>query len=265
LKKAWPFALSAVAITGYYRIDTVMLGVFKEDQAVGYYGAAYNIVLLIIGGIGLLVVAIFPILSNLYKSSIDKFKDNVNLFFKLILLLSFPLIVLVFFFSKTIINIIYGNEFIGFSPIILQILIWSVLILYNYAIFAIGLSASDKQKIYLKGVVTGVAFNVLANLLIIPKYSYYGAATTTVLTEVLVGSYMSYRFLNLNKMKLPSIFIWKIILSSLLMILTIFSCLYFKGLNLIIASICGLTIYVLMIFILKASKRNLWAVLKTGV
>lgn len=265
LKKAWPFALSAIAITVYYRIDTVMLGLFKEDQVVGYYGAAYNIVLLIIGGIGLLVAAIFPILSNLYKSSIDKFKVSVNLSFKLIMLLSLPVIILIFFFSKSIVTIIYGNEFAAFSSPILQILIWSVLILYNYAIFAIGLSASDKQKIYLKGVIYGAVFNVLANLLVIPKYSYYGAAATTVLTEVVVGSYMSHRFLNLNKMKLPSMFIWKVTLASLVMIVTIFSCRYFKGFNLTIASMYGLTIYVLMTYILKVSKRSLWAVLKTGV
>jgi len=263
LKKAWPFVLSATAVIVYYRIDTVMLGVFKESEAVGYYNAAYNIILLIITGISLLVMAIFPILSNFYKNSFKSFKTNVDLFFKLIFLFSFPLIIFVFLFSKPIIKIIYGDEFLEFSPLILQILIWSVLILYNYAIFAIGLSASDKQKVYLKGVMYGAIFNAFANLMVIPKYSYYGAATTTVLTEILVGSYMSYQFLNLNKMRLPTIFIWKIVLSSLLMIVTAFSCFYLITPNLIMTSICGLTIYILMIFILKTSKRNLFSLLKT--
>ncbi len=261
LTKAWPFGLSAIAVLIYYRIDTVMLGIFKGNEAVGYYNAAYNIILLIITGVSLLVIAIFPTLSNFYKYSIEKFKDNINLFFKLIFSTSFPLIILIFFFSKPIINVIYGKEFIEFSPSILQILIWSVLILYNYAIFAIGLSASDKQRTYLKGVLLGAIFNTLANLVVIPKYSYYGAAVTTVLTEVVVCSYMSYRFLDFNKMKLPINFIWKIIFASFTMLLTIFYLCHIN-VNLAIASISGLIIYILMIFILRVFKRDLLATVK---
>lgn len=257
LKKAWPFTLSAIAILIYYRIDTVMLGVFKENEAVGYYNAAYNIILLIITGVGLLVIATFPVLSNFYKYSIEKFKKNINLFFRLIFLISFPLIILIFFLAKPIISVVYGKEFVEFSPVILQILIWSVLILYNYAIFAIGLSASDKQKTYLKGVILGAIFNTLANLVVIPKYSYYGAATTTVLTEIVVCSYMSYRFLNFNRIKLPTSFIKKIILSSLIMFLIIYCCIYFANLNLIFASISGLITFIFMISILKIFKRDL--------
>jgi len=257
LKEAWPFALSAIAILIYYRIDTVMLGVFKENEAVGYYNAAYNIILLIITGVSLLVIATFPTLSNFYKYSIEKFKKNINLFFQLIFLTSFPLIILIFFLAKPIINVVYGKEFVEFSPVILQILIWSVLILYNYAIFAIGLSASDKQRTYLKGVILGATFNTLTNLVVIPKYSYYGAATTTVLTEIVVCSYMSYRFLNFNRIKLPTSFIKKIILSSLIMFLIIYYCIYFANLNLIFALISGLITFIFMIFILKIFKRDL--------
>jgi len=263
LKKAWPFALSVIAITVYYRIDTVMLGVFKDDQAVGYYGAAYTIILLIIGGISFLMNAIFPSLSILYKSSMAKFKDNVNLYFKMVLLLSVPLVTLVFCFSKTIVNVIYGNKFAEFTPLILQILVWSVLLLYTYAIYSVGLSASDKQKVYLKGVVSGAIFNVVANLLVIPKYTYYGAAVTTILTEILVGGYIGYNFLKLNEMKLPIIFIQKVLLSSLLMGLTIFFCIHFEWFSLVLSAIFGVIVYVLMIFILKAVKRNLWTILKT--
>jgi len=255
LKEAWPFALSAIAILIYYRIDTVMLGVFKENEAVGYYNAAYNIILLIITGVSLLVIATFPTLSNFYKYSIEKFKKNINLFFQLIFLTSFPLIILIFFLAKPIINVVYGKEFVEFSPVILQILIWSVLILYNYAIFAIGLSASDKQRTYLKGVILGATFNTLTNLVVIPKYSYYGAATTTVLTEIVVCSYMSYRFLNFNRIKLPTSFIKKIILSSLIMFLIIYYCIYFANLNLIFALISGLITFIFMIFILKIFKE----------
>jgi O-antigen/teichoic acid export membrane protein len=261
LNKAWPFALSIVAVSIYYRIDTIILGIFKENEAVGYYNAAYNIILLIIVGIGLLVTAIFPTLSKLYRNSIEKFKSNINIFFKVIFFSSFPLIVIVFFLSKPIINIVYGKKFTEFSPIILQILIWSVLILYNYAIFAIGLSASNKQKTYLKGTIFGAVFNTIANLIVIPNYSYYGAAITTVLTEVLVFSYMVYQFLGFNKMKLPINFIWKIVLASIGMFLVIFYLLQVKF-NLIIALIIGFIIYILMVFLFKAFKRNLFSSIK---
>ncbi len=262
LKKSWPFALSSVATFTYFRIDTVMLGFLKENEIVGYYNAAYNVVFIMIAGISLFVSAIFPLLSNLYKNCINKFESSINIFFKLIFFLSFPVIIFFFFFSKPIISMLYGKEFVEYSPLIFKILVWSVFVLYNYAVFAIGLSASDKQKFYLKGVMLGAIFNVLTNLIVIPKYSCYGAAVTTVLTEIVVCSYMVYKFLDSNKIKLPIGFIMKVTFASLGMFVMIFGLLQLK-INLIIAMTIGLLVYIVFIVVLKVFKKNLFSLIKS--
>lgn len=256
LKLAWPFTLSAVTVIIYYHIDIIFLGIFKSDVDVGYYSAAYNIVVVLTMSMGLLVMSLFPMLANFYKTNIERFRTVVLDSFKFVYLLTFPLIILIFFNSQLIIKIIYGEKFVNYSDIVLQILIWSVLVLYIYAVFAIGLSASDKQKIYLRGTIIGAIFNTCTNLIAIPLYGYHGAAITTVLTEILVGSYMTYKFIKMNNIKLPFVFIFKIFLAAILTILFIYG-LNFININLIIASVLGLLLYFLLIFIFRTFENSI--------
>lgn len=257
LRKAWPFALSGVSIIIYYRIDSVMLGIFKRNEAVGYYNASYNIVFLVSTAVALFQSAIFPALSASYKDSYEVFKQNILRVFKFIHVLSFPLVIAVFFSAKLVISNIYGHQFAKNSPLILQILIWCVLFLYNYAIFAIGLSASGRQITFLKGVLYGAIFNIVTNLFAVPKYSYYGAAVTTVLTEILVCIYMTYWFSRFNNLKLPFGFVGKTVLSSSLMLFVIFCGLHYTELNILIPIILGFATYFVMLVLLKVLKKNI--------
>lgn len=262
IKQAWPFALSAIAIIIYYNIGIVLLGLFKSDEEVGYYNAAFNIITTLTTGLSLLLMAIFPTLSNLFKHSLEKFKIMTQDFIKFIYLFSLPGIIFLFFNAQLIIQIIYGNKFIYSSDYILQILLWAILIMSNYAIFGIGLSASDQQKKYLRGVIIGAVFNIIVNLLLIPKFGMFGCAYATIFTELAVCSYMSYQFIVSQKIKLPVVFIIKTSISGAFMLgaVTLMNKL---NINLFIASVLGLILFAASLLMLKTFKNNPLLFLRT--
>jgi O-antigen/teichoic acid export membrane protein len=74
LKQSIPMGLSFILISIYYTFDTVMLGSMKGETVVGWYNAAYKVVLLFIGFAGLFGTAIFPVLARSYKESSVKLR-----------------------------------------------------------------------------------------------------------------------------------------------------------------------------------------------
>ena len=89
------------------------------------------------------------------------------------------------FFSKNIVTLIYGQKFAASAnPLMILAAGLPFIILNrlnNYTLIAMGL-----QKWIFYIISSGAVFNVVANRLLMPKYSYVGASITTVITEGLV-------------------------------------------------------------------------------
>ena len=95
-----------------------------------------------------------------------------------------PMAVFTCFYSSEIINI-YGSKFIGASGV-LSILIWTVCFLFLNGACTLVLNASYKEYAVTKIIGIAAIFNVVANLVLIPFFSIYGAAMATVAGEAFV-------------------------------------------------------------------------------
>jgi O-antigen/teichoic acid export membrane protein len=89
-----------------------------------------------------------------------------------------------FLFAHQMIGIIYGG---GFSPsmLALQILTWVVPLIFLTYLFGVFLESTNGPRV--ATAVTGVncAFNVVLNIMLIPRFGLIGASVVTVLTEAL--------------------------------------------------------------------------------
>jgi len=179
-----PFLFVVFFTSIYSRIDMVMLKYFGDFEAVGFYSTAYRF--LDLGSIfvaGLLMPAIFPVLSSLYRESIEKF---TAFFYKsLRIIFSYSLLVIVFFlfFSPFIISLFFADSF-GPSILALRILILvlvfgSISVLFNNVLFIQG-----KEKKGLAIIIFSSCLNIVLNIILIPRYSLYGAAVATVVAEI---------------------------------------------------------------------------------
>jgi len=193
LRQSLPMGLSFIMIQVYYNFDVVILGFMKSEQEVGWYTAAYKIILLV-NAIGLIYYnTIFPIISRYYKTSQEKLQTLLNHTAKLMCTAIVPLGVGGVFAARQILDFVYGKEFLG-GILAFQILIWVVAIIWISCIYGNSLLACDRQKQFLVGVSLGAVTNVLANLILIPRLSLVGAAISTILAEGVVFIYMYRRF-----------------------------------------------------------------------
>lgn len=184
LREAWPFGLTIIFVTIYFQIDSVMLSLMRGDKAVGFYNAAYKIIFVIFSVRIALHTSIFPVMSRFYQSSKKTLKPICEKMFKYSILFIFPVAMGTTILARRFILLIYGMEYLP-SVIALQILVWALVMLF--ANFTPRLfEATNKQIIFTKIAAGGVVINILLNLLLIPKFSYPGAAVATCLTELMV-------------------------------------------------------------------------------
>ena len=182
IEESWPFALSAVFVVIYFRIDSIMLSLMKGDNIVGYYSAAYNLVFTL--GIlpNLFMVAILPLLSCAFKESKEKLLIIYKRSLKVISLIAILIFPILFLISNWLILFLYGKEYTQ-SIIIFKILLLAEFFAYFSYIFLFVLISIKKQWVYTYITGIGVILNIFLNFLLIPRMSYIGASIATVATE----------------------------------------------------------------------------------
>lgn len=185
LSRSWPLALSVALNLVYFKLDTIILSLLKPQSDVGIYGAAYKILELLIAFPALFCGLILPQLAAMRDTDPARFRRIFQKAFDALLIFTIPLFISIFFFAPSIINFVSGSEFAP-SVRVLQILSLAVGITFISALPAHLVVALDQQKKMIWGYLAGAIFSVVVNLILIPRYSYIGAAITTILVEILM-------------------------------------------------------------------------------
>lgn len=194
LRKALPLGISIVMIQIIYNIDTVMIGFMRSNAEIGYYNAAYKIILSLIMVGAVYFDAIFPVASNYYKTSLDSLKKLQSYTAKLMVTLAFPLAVGGTILARPVMNVFYGSKY-NDGIIAFQFLIWAMALIYINMVYARGMWACNKQNEYLKIVTTQAVANIALNFILIPPLGIVGAAISTVSAELL-GFFFYHREFN---------------------------------------------------------------------
>jgi len=250
IKEALPFGLTGISGMIYTYTDSIMLSLMQGDEIVGWYNAAYRLILILLFIPGIINSAIFPTMSKFYISSQNALKLMCEKYFKIMFIIGIPLGVGTTLLANKIILLIFGREYRP-SIIALQILIWTIVLTFAGASFVKLFESINKQIIITKISGICVIINILLNLLLIPKFSYVGASVATVITEfILVGGIFifAYKFGYGIESKKVVKNISKVIIVSLVMGAFLW---YFKSLNLFILMIFAILFYLIMIYIIK--------------
>ena len=176
---------SIMAISVYTYLDTIMLGIIRGDEAVGYYTLSTKTKTILLALINSLSTVLLPRLS--YYIENKKNAEYVALLRKAIEFISvivIPITVFCILEANAIVRIIGGE---GFMPSILctRILLL-VLIISGYSnITGIQiLLPYGRDKQFTIAVFIGALVDILLNILLISRYSYIGAAIATVVAEL---------------------------------------------------------------------------------
>jgi O-antigen/teichoic acid export membrane protein len=179
-----PAGVNTIAWVLYSRIDMVMLSQMQGDEAVGLYGLAYRFVDLAWPLGFFFVGSVYPLLSRHFKSSEnDEFRWLLQRATDVIALLALGPITIMVVFAEPILTIVASDEFVP-ATTTLQILAVAIFPLWMGMLSSYTVLALEKQWWLIVIGLVALAINVGANLILIPAYSYEGAAVTTLLTEV---------------------------------------------------------------------------------
>jgi len=263
LVQSYPLAISAILVLIYFKLDTIFLSAMKDSEAVGVYGLSYKILENLIFFPAMIVGLTMPIMSKYIFTERDKFKSVVQRTLNFLIIAFLPLAFGAIMASDKIIELFSEGKGFYDSPMVLNILIIALGFIFLGALFSNIIIAANQQKRLAQIYFVGMIFNVITNFIFIPKYSYFGAAATTVATELLVTSlmiYVIYKTINF----IPSFFkiLFKALLASLLMALVLN---YFNSLNIFFLVLIGVAVYVPVIYFIGGiSKEEIGRLMKRG-
>lgn len=259
LRQALPMALAVIFTALYFKMDTLYIAHFRGQEEVGLYNAAYKLLETLIFFPSLLVGVLMPELSRLALVDKERFKNMFQGVFDIILLGVIPLIAVLYIEAGPIMMLIAGKGFEG-SANALGILAFGTGIIFFGALFSNALLALNLQKrlAFIYGI--GAAFNIIANLLIVPYWGYIGAAVTTLFTEAIVTIFMVLQLEGTLFMRLRFRRNVPLLFSSAILILF----LLFSHLPFIISILGGMILYGICLFATGAvTKKEIYLLVRS--
>jgi O-antigen/teichoic acid export membrane protein len=186
LSLSYPLMLNHLFAVIFFQIDVPLMRQYNGEAVVGWYNSAYKWVYAFNVIPSFFTFALFPVISRQVQSSLSDARRTVRLAIKLMLLIAFPLAAMITLAAPLLIGILDGQEFMPHGAVALQIVIWSIPIgwvnsIINYVLIALG-----RERRLTRAFLVDVTFNLIANLILLPKYSYLAAAFITILSETIL-------------------------------------------------------------------------------
>jgi len=196
LAMSWPLALAGILGGIYSQIDSVMMGYWGQITQTGWYNAAYRVIGAVLIPAALIASSFYPVLSKFFKESKEKLQRAYDYFMESMIILAIPIMVGGITLASKIIDWVYDPSYFPTGKeavLVFQILIIMAGIAFLQNPFGQILTVSNQQKKLFWITLFGAIINVILNLILIPKYSLYGAAATTVATVILTF-FLYFRF-----------------------------------------------------------------------
>ena len=177
------FAVNDTLSLTYARFDSVMLGMLKGPVAVGLYGAVTNLVMYFNVISRSVNRALYPRMGRAWPHQPQVYGRLRDLSLRIIAMLSVPVTVGSLLLASRTIHFLYGPKF---EPALLtyQLLILVIPIRMTGNTVSLALAAADRQKSRTAAVLTAAIGNIALNAYFIPRWSYLGAAYSTLICEV---------------------------------------------------------------------------------
>ena len=258
---ALPFAFTFFLTNLYFRADVPILQHFRSFAEVGWYTFAYK-PFEALQFIPLAIqVVVYPLLGVYFIADISRLKLAYARFFKVLLLLGWPLTVGTFVLVHPI-----GRLFRLFpqSEASLRILSFAIVFLFANSAFYAMLNATNRQHLNAWATGLAAAINIVLNLIFIPFYGYLAASATTVVTEASL-CVLGWWFIQRNhpELRLPVIGLsWRILLAGAAMGVVLYP---LRRYSIFISLPAGGLVYLVAIFLIRAIEPEEWRLARDGL
>ncbi|MFA5047558.1 MAG: flippase [Patescibacteria group bacterium] len=245
-----PFAIAGIFSRLYSSMDIILLSKLTNDHAVGIYSVAYKVAFALQFVALAFSASIYPAFCNYYAHSKEKLADLFTKSMHYLMILALPLSFGLVAIADKIIGPVFGHQY-DQAVLPLQILMTSMI--FIFVCFPIGamLNACDKQARNTINLGIVAAFNVIANLVLIPYYSFVGSAIANFLSYLLLfilGITVVGKIVDYNKKHLIITLI-KILVGCIAMSLVVIG--LKSHLHFVLVILLGILVYFAIIYLLK--------------
>jgi len=225
-KISLPYGLALFLSVVYFKLDVIVLSILewpvKGDLSIALYSLPMKIieVLMVIGWF--YMTSLLPSLTKWFKEKDEKILSNlIWISFKVLFSFASLIFVLWVLFRDYLILIIANNDYIDTSHLYnssdaFLVVFWVILFYFLSLVFIYSLVASENQNKLLKINIIVTVFNVIGNIILIPKYSFIWAWITTILSQILLFILWYFYTKKLINFHLPFLFLIRNILFWLL-------------------------------------------------
>jgi O-antigen/teichoic acid export membrane protein len=258
LRAGFPLMLIHLLQTVFISIDSYLLRVLLDNgqTVAGWYSSAYKWFNALQIVPSFFTLALFPIISRRIGESLDAARQMYAMSLKLMLLLALPVAAVTHYLAVPLVQLVAGAEFLPAGAIALQIVIWSIPLgwlnsVTNYVLISLGLESKQPRAF-----TVAVLFNIIANFIFIPRYSYVAAGVTTILSELVLLVLFDYYL----RQKMPGIQWVGLLARPFLLTTLMFGGMWLGGqVHLVVGLLIGVVIYpagLLLLGIIGAEEKK---------
>lgn len=178
---SWLMMLTTASVLLYTKVDQVIIKQMLDERAVGLYAAATKLSEVWHFIPGIICASLFPAIINSKKTNKKMYYSRLKKLYFLVLFLSLLIAVIVSVLARPIIYVLFGGDYMD-SVSVLRMYSWSIIGFFLGVVSSYYLLAENYMKIYFLSSLLVAVFNIVLNLLLIPKFGINGAAMATIIS-----------------------------------------------------------------------------------
>ena len=175
---------SVVAVTIYVSSDTTILGLLKNDYAVGIYSTSVKIYQMAQGLLSAILTVTIPRLAFLWgQKRLKEYNGVLAKVVNTLGILVLPASVGLIMLSREVVLIIASKKYLP-SVNSLRIITWAIIFsIFSWIFSDCVLIPAKRENLVLRNTLITAAENIILNFILIPSMSYDGTSLSTVIAE----------------------------------------------------------------------------------
>lgn len=198
LSRSKYYIIASLLVVVFQNVGVIMLSNFSGYEETGFYTSALTSATVLQFAYLAITDSYRPLILTSKKEETEKYEKTVSGLYGIIVYTSVAQSIVFAIFSKLIISVLYGADFLSAVPV-LRILVWLCPFSFMGTVRNIWLLAEEKQKELWKINLFGVVVNVIANAVAIPRFGACGAAVAAFITQFLMNFVLGFVYKPIRK------------------------------------------------------------------
>jgi len=261
---AVPFALAAIFTKVYAYVDTVLLNQLVGNTAVGYYSIPYKITFSLQFIPMAFIASLYPAFASYFVSSREMLKTAFERSMVYLAIIGVPLTFGLVALARPVMLKVYTSQY---EPSVLPLQILGASLAFLFLNFPLGalLNACSRQARNTVHVGLVMVINIILNLLLIPRFSYIGAAVASSVSTIIMFGLQFYVARQITPLAWKYLLIKfsAILAAGVLMYLSLIYLLTFVNFAILVP--VGALIYFLLLYFFKGFTKLDLLALKRGL